>query len=89
MIVEKETPKIEGFSNEFNDLIAKLLEKDPIKRMNWEELKRHPFWKSDPDNFSKSFTKRFYPEQPQFDAYLRTVRNINPEGYKQQRMNLA
>jgi serine/threonine protein kinase len=44
MILEKEVPKVVGFSNEFNDLIMKLLEKDPIKRMNWDELKAHPFW---------------------------------------------
>jgi serine/threonine-protein kinase ULK4 len=44
MILEAETPKVPDFSPEFNDLVAKLLEKDPLKRINWAELKRHPFW---------------------------------------------
>jgi len=35
MILEAETPRVAGFSAEFNDLISKLLEKDPIKRINW------------------------------------------------------
>jgi serine/threonine-protein kinase ULK4 len=41
MILEANHPKVEGFSDEFNDLLNKLLEKDPIKRINWEELKGH------------------------------------------------
>jgi serine/threonine protein kinase len=44
MILEADTPSVPGFSPEFNDLVAKLLEKDPLKRINWIELKRHPFW---------------------------------------------
>ena len=65
MILESETPKVEGFSPDFNDLISRLLVKDPIKRMHWDELKEHPFWeKRDTDreyNFSKM--KVDYPEQ--------------------------
>jgi serine/threonine-protein kinase ULK4 len=41
MILEANHPRVEGFSDEFNDLLSKLLEKDPIKRINWEELKSH------------------------------------------------
>lgn len=41
MILEANHPRVEGFSDEFNDLLNKLLEKDPIKRINWEELKSH------------------------------------------------
>jgi serine/threonine-protein kinase ULK4 len=44
MILESDFPRVEGFTREFNDLLFKLLEKDPIKRINWEELKSHPFW---------------------------------------------
>jgi hypothetical protein len=44
MILEAETPEVKGFSTEFNDLISRLLIKDPIKRMYWEELKEHNFW---------------------------------------------
>lgn len=44
MILETETPVVPGFSSEFNDLVGKLLEKDPIKRITWPELRKHPFW---------------------------------------------
>lgn len=43
-ICEKETPQVEGFSPLFNDLIKRLLEKDPVKRIYWEHLRKHPFW---------------------------------------------
>jgi len=46
MIVDGECPLLEGvFSIDLTDLIKKLLEKDPIKRINWEEIKLHPFWR--------------------------------------------
>ena len=41
MITKADFPKVEGFSKEFEDLLGKLLEKDPIKRINWDELKTH------------------------------------------------
>ena len=44
MIQKDNCPPVDGFSTEFNDLVQKLLEKDPIKRMNWEEIKNHSFW---------------------------------------------
>jgi len=59
MIVEQETPRLEGFSQDFNDLIGKLLEKDPLKRITWEELKKHTFWLGEDE-----FTKRVFPHQP-------------------------
>jgi len=37
-------PTISKFSAEFNDLLKQLLKKDPIERVNWEEIKRHPWW---------------------------------------------
>jgi serine/threonine protein kinase len=61
MILEKEVPKVLGFSNEFNDLLIKLLDKDPIKRMNWDEIKAHPFWTL--GSYKYEFTKRLYPPQ--------------------------
>ena len=33
-------------NEELNDLIEKLLEKDPIKRIDWEEYFNHPFFKN-------------------------------------------
>mmetsp|Transcript_18758 Transcript_18758/g.17898 ORF Transcript_18758/g.17898 Transcript_18758/m.17898 type:complete len:87 (+) Transcript_18758:498-758(+) len=41
MILEGEFPRIDNFSREFNDLMGRLLEKDPIKRISWDELKGH------------------------------------------------
>ncbi len=29
------SPKIEHFSSDFNNLLCKLLEKDPVKRIQW------------------------------------------------------
>lgn len=43
-ILTAETPSIPNASGNFNDLIAGLLQKDPSKRMNWEELLWHEFW---------------------------------------------
>jgi serine/threonine-protein kinase ULK4 len=62
MILEQDFPRVNDFSKEFNDLLSKLLEKDPVKRINWEELKAHPFWQGGSKKFE--FTKRFYPPQP-------------------------
>ena len=35
---------VRHFSPEFNDLVHKILQKDPVNRMWWEELKKHPWW---------------------------------------------
>ncbi len=79
-ICESETPKVEGFSPVFNDLLARLLEKDPVKRIYWEHLRKHPFW-------SKEINQRQLPKQPQFDAYL-SAHGINVDDfYLQQERN--
>ena len=57
----------------FNDLLTRLLEKDPVKRISWEHLRKHPFW-------TKEINPRKLPRQPTFDAYL-TQRGINPYEY--------
>ena len=44
-------------SPDFIDLLKRLLEKDPIKRINWEEIRVHPFWKLSGFEISK----RTYP----------------------------
>jgi len=36
------------YSREFNDLLKKLLEKDPTKRMGWDDIKGHSFWQTSP-----------------------------------------
>ena len=66
LIVEGETPlPIDNviISADLTDLLRKLLEKDPMKRINWEELRNHPWWKT----HGFEFTKRTYPQQTQFD----------------------
>jgi serine/threonine protein kinase len=37
-------PNLPQFSLIFNDLLSRLLEKDPVKRISWEHLRKHPFW---------------------------------------------
>lgn len=62
MIVEREAPlpvQDPSYSEDFNDLLRRLLEKDPIKRINWDEIKGHSFWKL--GNGALDFTKRTYP----------------------------
>ena len=60
MVVEGDSPlPVEGTSNDFNDLLRRMLEKDPIKRINWEEIRTHPFWA----NGALEVTKRVYPPQ--------------------------
>jgi serine/threonine protein kinase len=43
-IVVQEVPVVPKFSDEFNDIIKKMLQKDPVNRINWDEIKRHPWW---------------------------------------------
>ena len=56
-ICEQEAPEVEGFSPLFNDLLKRLLEKDPVKRIYWEHLRKHPFW-------AKEINQRKIPRQP-------------------------
>jgi len=44
MIVTQEVQPVKGFSAAFNNLVVRLLEKDPSKRMTWPELVKHEFW---------------------------------------------
>lgn len=79
LIVDGDAPlPIEGvvMSADFYDLVGRMLEKDPTKRINWEEIKEHPFFKEQ----GMLFTKRNYPHQSQFDQYLRS-RGIVPEHF--------
>ena len=62
-------------------MIGKLLEKDPIKRINWEELKAHHFWDAKEGFIELKFSKMKadeYPTQTQYDNYLKS-RGIVPE----------
>lgn len=54
-------------------MLSRLLEKDPVKRISWEHLRKHPFW-------LKEINARKLPRQVTFDIYL-TGRGINPDEY--------
>lgn len=91
MILEAPTPEVEGFSKDFNSLIKALLEKDPIKRISWDELKEHNFWEKRESERNFIFSKMKpgvydYPQQIQFDRYLES-RNIVPAQYYEERKN--
>ena len=76
-ILESSFDKVDGFSPEFQDLLTKLLEKDPLRRISWEQLRKHPFWEEE-------LPQRNLPSQPQFDTYIKS-KGLDPEKfYKQQ-----
>ena len=77
-IMDTPTPRIDSCSKEFNELIAGLLEKDPVKRTSWDLLRIHPCWE-------ESFPELPLPPQPQFDNYLST-RGIFPSKYVQSKL---
>jgi len=40
----QEVPVVKHFSPEYNDFVLKVLQKDPVNRIWWEELKKHTWW---------------------------------------------
>jgi serine/threonine-protein kinase ULK4 len=76
-ILNAETPYILGASDAFNDLISGLLQKDPSKRMGWEEILWHEFWDG------KRLIQVNLPSHPSYEQYLKSkglVQRTN--GYK-------
>ncbi|KAG2381751.1 hypothetical protein C9374_006135 [Naegleria lovaniensis] len=45
LILNSELKPIENCSEELNDLIKTLLQKNPLDRITWDELREHTFWK--------------------------------------------
>ena len=76
-IQTRPTEPITGASPLFTDLLGRLLEKDPVKRISWEHLRKHPFW-------TKEVNGRKLPRQPTFDDYLRKQRNVDPDAFAEQ-----
>ena len=76
-IQTRPTDPISGASPLFTDLLGRLLEKDPVKRISWEHLRKHPFW-------TKEVNGRKLPRQPTFDDYLRKFRNVEPDTFAEQ-----
>lgn len=60
-------------SPEFEDLVSRLLVKDPVERIQWDELRNHPFWRTKCKVLP-------LPPQPAFTTFLRlTHRSSSPE----------
>jgi serine/threonine-protein kinase ULK4 len=60
-------------SPEFEDLVSRLLVKDPVERIQWDELRNHPFWRT------KCKTLPL-PPQPAFTNFIQlTYRSSSPE----------
>ena len=76
-IQTKPYEQISGASALFADLLSRLLEKDPVKRISWEHLRKHPFW-------TKEVNVRKLPRQPSFDEYLQKHRNVEPDAFAEQ-----
>ena len=54
----------------FEDLITRLLDKNPATRIGWEELPQHPFWES-------PLPQAAMPKQPLLEAFI-TQNNLAP-----------
>jgi serine/threonine-protein kinase ULK4 len=64
-ILTYDPPQISGVSPELEDLLQNLLQKDPAKRITWEELVCHTFW----GDYSRSLDE-VLPSQPHYEANL-------------------
>ena len=60
-------------SAHFVDLLEGLLEKNPVRRMTWDELRRHPFWTG-----SSGIDKLKLPVETEFELYCRQVVGESP-----------
>lgn len=71
VVTDEPPPVLVGYSNEFNSLVQSLLQKDPSKRLTWEEVIAHPFWgeilKDRPKNSPTDFNVNRLPQQTRLD----------------------
>ena len=73
MIQDDPLHPVKEASPEFNDLLLRLLHKDPAMRLDWAGLKTHAFFNpGDVDNYS-------IPGQPHFEEYLFRIQNAQQE----------
>jgi serine/threonine-protein kinase ULK4 len=64
-------------SRDFEDLVNRLLVKDPIERIQWDELRNHPFWRAKCKPLP-------LPPQPALENFLRmNQRSSSPEEKEQ------
>jgi serine/threonine-protein kinase ULK4 len=75
-ILESDFENVPGFSDSFHDLLNKLLEKDPLRRISWEQLRKHPFWEEE-------IPIKPLPQQPQFDNFIKQ-KGIKPDEFYEQ-----
>jgi len=66
LILNSEVTGLEKLSPELADLLTGLLQKNPSKRMGWDELKQHQFW------HPYEFPQATIPSQPHFETYLKS-----------------
>ena len=43
-IMRKQLTPIRGYSDEFNSLLRKMLQKNPAERITWPEISTHSWW---------------------------------------------
>ena len=72
-IVQESSPApVSNMSNDFNDLVMKLLKKDPYDRPTWAQLIKHPFWKDIPGQNCgvpvDTFSVTSLPKQEEFES---------------------
>ena len=73
IILDPMPPMSGNPSPEFEDLVSRLLVKDPVERIQWDELRNHPFWRTKCKILP-------LPPQPAFTNFLRlTQRASSPE----------
>jgi len=77
MITTDAVPQISELSFEMNDLIQKLLLKDPLQRPTWSEIRSHPVWLSSSPVYEFKAKNAFYPDQPQFSEFIHQTRGIS------------
>lgn len=62
-ILNVPSPRIDNMSSSFNDLMSKLLVKNPYERLTWSELLKHPFWQDAFTDRLDKYLANFNPEQ--------------------------
>ena len=77
-----------------NDLIRKLLEEDPNKRINWEEYFNHPFFKQYSNELSNEIILRYdikgkYKIKSFGEQFIKNNKNKCKMVYKGKEMNLS
>ncbi|KAF0985137.1 hypothetical protein FDP41_000176 [Naegleria fowleri] len=72
LILNSELKPIENCSEELNDLIKSLLQKNSLDRITWDELREHPFWKEKIVAPPEELRKHLHPSP----VYLNSVKLI-------------